>query len=145
MITRVIAFAELGAVSGPLESRVADCGAHGLLPRDATPEVLMHAIHAVMAGERWFSRRSVVRLLQMRARRTPVREVPFPGATHRELAVARLLAAGLDNHAIALRLGISPRTVSARLIRLEKRCGKRGRADLALHARRHLADAGGAE
>lgn len=137
--TRVLAFAGPGSLSGLLEARVAECGGHGLLPRDAPEALLLHAIHAVMAGERWFSRHSIARLLQVRARRVPVREEPFPGATERELAVARLLAAGLENQEIAARLGIAPRTVSARLGRLERRCGKRGRADLALHARRHLA------
>jgi DNA-binding CsgD family transcriptional regulator len=66
------------------------------------------------------------RLLEMTGAVTE--EAPHASLTRRERQVLALLAAGLRNRAIALRLGISPHTVASHLKRLYGKAGVSNRA-----------------
>jgi len=59
--------------------------------------------------------------------------------TRREWEIARLLALGLSNRAIAERLSISPATVHNHLNHIYDKLGLRGRVQLALWVARHQA------
>lgn len=61
-----------------------------------------------------------------------VRHVQAAPLTGRELEVARLAREGVSNRRIAARLDLSPRTVENHLASVYRKCGLRGRADLAL-------------
>jgi pimeloyl-ACP methyl ester carboxylesterase/DNA-binding CsgD family transcriptional regulator len=51
--------------------------------------------------------------------------------TERELEVARLIAAGLTNHAIATRMSIAPRTAESHAENIRRKLGVRSRAQIA--------------
>jgi pimeloyl-ACP methyl ester carboxylesterase/DNA-binding CsgD family transcriptional regulator len=57
--------------------------------------------------------------------------------TGRELEVARLIAGGLTNHAIASRLGIAPRTAESHAENIRRKLGVRSRAQIAAWVTAH--------
>lgn len=96
-----------------LAGDVGAAGARGVLLRDASPERLMAALAAVVAG-------LVVIDPALAPALTPARagsraDPPSADLTPRELDVLRLLAEGLSNRAIALHLDISEHTVKFHL------------------------------
>ena len=85
-------------------------GARGYLIKGADGDELVRAIRAVAAGDAIYGApvaHRVVGLLSRTAGPGPA----FPDLTDREREVLQLLAAGLRNHAIAARLGLSEKTV----------------------------------
>ena len=56
---------------------------------------------------------------------------PFPNLrlTDRQLQVVRLLAAGLTNKEVAVRLGLTPKTVMHHTVAIYQRLGVRGRSE----------------
>lgn len=88
-------------------------GTHGYILKDSAGEELRAAIRAVFAGGTFFSPAVVQRLAQTNT--APADDVPasLDGLTPRERDVLEGVARGLTNKAIAVELGISPRTVEA--------------------------------
>jgi len=87
-------------------------GARGYLVKGAGPDRVEHALRAVAAGDVVLDHdlaHALSDLAQTRARTAPNR--PFPELTVRELDILELIAQGLDNHAIARRLVLNPKTV----------------------------------
>ncbi len=84
-------------------------GAHGYAVKRAGGDDITAAIRAVARGDAIFSAAVASRLLSRLAQRTATS--PFPQLTEREHEVLALLARGLDNPAIARRLGVSGKTV----------------------------------
>ena len=87
-------------------------GARGYLLKGADQEEIRRAIVAVSRGEAIFGPAIAQRLVEYFS--APHPEVPadvFPGLTERERQVVGLLAAGDANPVIAVRLGISTKTV----------------------------------
>ena len=85
-------------------------GARGYLIKGADGAELVRAIQAVAAGDAIYGAQiahRIVGLLSGAGARGPA----FPDLTDRERDVLQLLAAGLRNHAIAARLGLSEKTV----------------------------------
>jgi DNA-binding NarL/FixJ family response regulator len=109
-----------------------DSGAVGYLLKDADPEELVAAIHAAAAGESPLTPRVAL---------TVVRELRTAGSTEaiseREREVLALVGAGVPNKQIALRLGISPKTVKSHLSHIFRRIGVADRFEAAMWARRH--------
>jgi non-specific serine/threonine protein kinase len=68
------------------------------------------------------------------ARTQPAAATPDNGLTHREEAVAVLVAEGLTNRQIATRLGIGERTVESHLEHLRRKLGLESRVQVALWA-----------
>jgi two-component system nitrate/nitrite response regulator NarL len=101
---------------------VQNAGARGLLRRDTTPEPLLAALGAVLAG-----------LLvldpalggSLATRAAP----PAADLTPREVEVLALLAEGLANRAIAQRLAISEHTVKFHLNAILGKLGAQSRTE----------------
>ena len=90
--------------------RILESGARGFLLKDARPEEILRAIHKVAAGETCFSadvaRQAIRHLASNRAE-----EFPGKPLSYREREVLIGIAEGLSNKQLALRLGISARTI----------------------------------
>lgn len=107
--------------------RALSAGASGYLVKDAPPSEILHAIGAVAGGAMVIGSAVVPRVRQMTSGGARRAAAPsgqaFPELRERERQVLGLLADGLDNRAIAERLGISVKTVanyvSAILTRLQ--------------------------
>ncbi|MFF5232885.1 response regulator [Dactylosporangium sp. NPDC000521] len=105
-------------------------GARGYLLKTASPDEVERAVHAVAGGDVLLGRgvaARAVELLRPAAQRTPV---AFPQLTEREREVLDLVAAGLDNTAVARRLALSTKTVRNHLSRVltKIRADDRGQA-----------------
>jgi DNA-binding NarL/FixJ family response regulator len=109
-----------------------DSGAVGYLLKDAEPDELLAGIRAAAAGESPLTPRVAL---------TVVRELRASGATEalsdREREVLALVGKGVANKQIALRLGISPKTVKSHLSHIFRRIGVSDRLQAAMWARRH--------
>lgn len=125
-----------------LEEYVLDAlaaGASGFLVKDAEPTELLRAIRVVAAGESLLSptvTRTVIRRL---VNRTGTGHRPQPGwenLTDREREVVGLVASGLSNDEIAVRLVVSAATVRTHISRALAKTGARDRAQLVVYAYR---------
>jgi DNA-binding NarL/FixJ family response regulator len=106
-----------------LAADVRAAGARGLLLREAPPARLLAAIRAVAGG--------LIALDPALANALPLTHATPPAAdlTSRELDVVRLLAEGLSNKAIALRLAISEHTVKFHLNAILSKLGAQSRTE----------------
>ena len=86
-------------------------GARGYLVKGADAERVEYALHSVAAGDIVLAPDLVPLLAQLARARAPSPPSPFPQLTVRELDILDLVARGLDNHAIARRLVLNPKTV----------------------------------
>jgi DNA-binding NarL/FixJ family response regulator len=101
------------AQSGTVLDLCAD-GAHGVVPRDVTPEELATAVRHAFDGERYVPPRLLAGAFETGGVMRPARRPRF-NLTSRETAVLAELAAGRSNHEIAERLGIGAETVKTHL------------------------------
>jgi DNA-binding NarL/FixJ family response regulator len=120
------AFADRERILGAL-----DAGALGYLLKDATPDELLGGIRAAARGEAPLAPKAASELLAARAGRRDA------GLSEREREVLELVAEGLPNKLIAIRLEISEKTVKAHLTRVFERIGVTDRTQAALWARRN--------
>jgi two-component system nitrate/nitrite response regulator NarL len=91
-------------------------GAHGYLLKDLRPEQLYELVRAVMRDETALSPAIAGRLLREfrehgATPRVAVAEAPGPTLTHREIQIMQLVAEGLSNKEIGVRLSITEGTV----------------------------------
>ena len=110
--------------------RALDAGAVGYLLKDAAPDELESAIRAAARGESPLDPKAAHALLA--ARRTPAAEEQL---SEREREVLAMVAQGLANKQIAIRLGISEKTVKAHLTQVFRALGVTDRTQAALWAR----------
>jgi DNA-binding NarL/FixJ family response regulator len=82
-------------------------------------------------ADAWGSRPLADAAAALRHRQGGATEEPWHPLTGRELEVATLLADGLTNAAIAERLGVSPRTVSAHVEHILAKLGVGRRVEVA--------------
>ncbi len=108
-----------------------DAGALGYMLKDASPDDLIDGIRAASRGEAPLDPKAARELLADRRQTRP------PELTGREREVLSLVAAGLPNKRIAMRLEISEKTVKAHLTRVYERIGVSDRTQAALWAREH--------
>lgn len=120
-------FAEGERVAAAIEA-----GAAGYALKDAEPDDLVRAIEAVARGEAPLDPRAARAYLDQ----TRV-ESPIASLTPREREVMQLLASGLSNKVIAIRLGISDATVKAHLTQIYRQIGVADRTQAALYVREH--------
>lgn len=109
-----------------------DAGAVGYLVKDADPAALIDGVRAAANGEAPLDARAARSLLDVRQAK------PSHSLTCRETEVLGLVAQGMSNKAIAVRLGISDKTVKAHLTRVFAQLGVSDRTQAALWAREHL-------
>jgi DNA-binding NarL/FixJ family response regulator len=124
-VIMVSAYDEDEYVRGALEA-----GAAGYLRKTAPGRELVQAVRAVATGASVLQSGLAARLL-ISSRQ------PAPGAadlTERELAVLRLLMAGLHNREVASRLGISTRTVDRHCDNIYAKLGVSSRTEAVVRA-----------
>ena len=111
-------------------------GASGFLVKDTEPVDLIHAVHAVAAGDSLLSPRATRRLIEeYAARAKPAHLSPvLDFLTDREREVMALVAAGLSNDDIAAELVISPSTAKTHVSRAMIKLNARDRAQLVVFA-----------
>jgi len=102
-------------------------GVAGYVLKDEIEEAVVRAIHTVMQGDTWFSRKVVDKLAQPATSEAP--PVEKPTLTEREVEVLRLLARGYSNARIAQELGISGPTVRFHLRNIYDKTGLQSRTE----------------
>jgi len=112
-------------------------GAEGVFCRSERKlDMLWKCIAAVHRGQVWANSEQLHLLLESLRRSAPIRAVS-PAGTNllaiRENDVANLVAAGLPNKEIALRLGITEHTVSNYLFNIYNKLGISSRVELVLY------------
>ncbi len=112
-------------------------GAKGVFCRtEKKLDLLWKCIAAVHQGQVWASSRQLHLLLNTLTKAKSIREASSPGMkllATRETHVANLVAEGLPNKEIAVRLGITEHTVSNYLFRIYNKLGISTRVELVLH------------
>jgi DNA-binding NarL/FixJ family response regulator len=108
-------------------------GAHGYALKGAGPEEILAAVRAVARGEAVFGAGVAAQLLGHFSRAAATS--PFPQLTDREHEVLALVARGLDNTAIARRLGVSGKTVRNHVSNVITKLHATDRAAVILRAR----------
>jgi NarL family two-component system response regulator YdfI len=101
-------------ISGSWIADALKMGAMGVLPRDATRDEIIGAIHSASLGLITLHTNAVSNLIPFISVPAPARQVldrVIPSLTGREIEVLRMLAEGLGNKAIARKLSISEHTV----------------------------------
>jgi DNA-binding NarL/FixJ family response regulator len=113
-----------------------EAGAAGYLLKDSGPEEIVRAVEAAVDGDTPLSPR-VAGLIVHRARgRAGELEASSADLSERELEVLRLLAEGLDNNEIALRLYLSPTTAKRHVSAIFSKLGVSNRVQAAIWAAR---------
>jgi DNA-binding NarL/FixJ family response regulator len=120
-------FSDHGRVTEALAS-----GAVGYLLNDSEPDELIAGIRAAAGGDSPLAPRVARRFVRERHG-----GAASPELTDREREVLELVAEGVTNGQIALRLGISPRTVKTHLTHVFRHIGVRDRLEAARWAQRH--------
>lgn len=108
-----------------------DAGAVGYLLKDAAPDAVIEGIRAAARGESPLAPKAARAVLTARTRREG------PVLSEREREVLQCVAQGMPNKLVALKLGISEKTVKAHLTRIFNQIGVTDRTQAALWARRH--------
>ena len=117
-------------------------GAHGVLAKDANPDVLYQAVRAVHEGQLWVTPDIVDSLLDGALTSSPPGRTPSTkrnghnkyGLNRRELELVGLVAAGQSNKEIAAVCSLRENTVKHYLRRIFDKCGVSSRLELALFA-----------
>jgi len=86
-------------------------GARGYLLKSALPHEIERGLRAVAAGDVLLAAEIAERAVALLSGARTTGPLVFPELTHREREVLDLVARGYDNHAIARRLVLSPKTV----------------------------------
>ncbi len=113
-------------------------GARGVVLKDSATQLLLKAIHTVMAGEYWVGREAVSNLVQylrnlVQSSADTARQKKF-GLTPRELEIISAVVAGFANKEIAEYFKISEDTVKHHLSNIFDKLGVSTRLELALFA-----------
>ena len=110
-------------------------GAVGFLLKDTPPEELLRAVRVAAAGEALLSPAITRRLVELFAvAPPPVSPLPGPDLTDRERDVLELVARGLSNAEVAVRLHVGAATVKTYVSRLLTKLGVPARVHLVIHA-----------
>lgn len=108
-------------------------GVNGYHLKDQPMGELRLAVERVLAGKRWVSSPLLDKLVQPQ----DIEAKEMPRLSPRQLDILRLLAAGLDNRALALRLGLSVKTVETHLTRLYRQLNVQSRLEAVHYAHEH--------
>jgi DNA-binding NarL/FixJ family response regulator len=117
------------------EEKALAAGAAGFVQKDASVTTILKAIRSVADGELWATRAGTSRVLRRRDSKGEDRL--FGALTSREREILALLGHGLRSRQIALRTGLSERTVSVHVANLTQKLGVRSRVEAALLARQY--------
>ncbi|MEV5507490.1 response regulator [Streptomyces orinoci] len=112
-------------------------GASGFLLKDASPAMLVEAVHAAAVGDSLISPAITVRLLRDMApvgAASDAARRPIEPLTEREADVVRCLARGATNAEIAAELFVSLSTVKTHLANVQLKLDARNRVEIAAWA-----------
>jgi two-component system, NarL family, nitrate/nitrite response regulator NarL len=113
--------------------RAVQCGARGVVLKEAATRQLIDGIHRVMEGKLLIGSEIADDLAQAVQQARAQRDRPY-GLTPREVEIVDAIAAGDSNREIASRLGISLQTVKHHLTSIFDKTGTSTRLELALFA-----------
>jgi DNA-binding NarL/FixJ family response regulator len=105
--------------------RALRAGARGYVSKNAAPEELLKAIHAVMAGQSYVEQELALELNAQSQDETYLRPL-----TNRDLEIMRLLAQGRSLTQIARTLGVAYKTVANTCSHIKEKLGLATTADL---------------
>ena len=106
-------------------------GALAYVPKDASAEELLRAIHAAARGHRYLAYPLSERAIEVYARAAEASALdPYETLTGREREILALTAEGHTNPEIGSHLGISPRTAETHRTNLLRKLGLRNQAEL---------------
>jgi two-component system nitrate/nitrite response regulator NarL len=108
--------------------RALGLGVCGIFLKHSSPELLVEAIHKVMAGETWIDHRCIQGLVK--AVESESRQARRNKLNERERGVLKGVFAGLSNKEIGMKLNISEASVKAALQQLFIKTGVRTRGQL---------------
>jgi DNA-binding NarL/FixJ family response regulator len=116
--------------------RVLRAGGRGYVMKDTPPQRLLEAIHTVLDGGVFASQGVTSRLLRGLSNGKGACKTGFPleHLTDREMEVFELIGRAKNNHEIASRLGISPRTLDAHRAHIREKLGLADSNELTRHA-----------
>jgi DNA-binding NarL/FixJ family response regulator len=109
-------------------------GASGFLLKDVTAQQLFDAVRVVAAGDAMLAPSITRRLIAQFATPRPAPRRTPAELTGRETDVLQLIAEGLSNQEIAVRLVITEETVKSHVSRLLAKLGLRDRTQAAIYA-----------
>jgi len=102
----------------------------GVVLKELAPRLLVQCLRKVYAGERWIERTSAARAFEKLLRREANLGDLARRLTPREIEIAKMVARGLRNRAIAEDLSVSEGTVKTHLHSVFEKLGVRSRAEL---------------
>ena len=110
-------------------------GIVGILPPSADAELLRKALKAILMGELWLDRPTLMKLMACMKQ-----SAPNVRLAHREKEIITHICQGYKNKEIAQKLHISEQTVKSHCNRIYKKLGVADRLQLALHSHNILPD-----
>ena len=120
----------LTAVDGDDVLEAIQIGVRGLVLKDTAPMLLVRCVREVHAGGMWLDRSAAARAVD----KLIVRESRFPECAHvltpRELEIARMIAKGMHNKAIAEKLSVTVGTAKLHLHHVYQKLNVDGRMGL---------------
>jgi DNA-binding NarL/FixJ family response regulator len=124
--------------------RTIRAGSSGYVMKSEPPEVLVRAIHTVLAGEIHLSPHMnhlvVSHAFDRRKLRTRAPEPTAARLTDREITVLELLGSGMGTRQIAETLHLSIKTIDAHRANLKRKLGLRDAVELVVYASRWVLD-----
>jgi len=136
--TKVLAFSD--CISESINLLAFHSGASGIISKHHSSQVLLSAIHAIHAGETWFSR-DAAEPEQQQARSDPQAEIrcndniwAHPKFSNCERRIAFLATQGLSAKEISIRLDITEKTVRNQLSAIYRKTGVKKQIELCLIA-----------
>jgi two-component system nitrate/nitrite response regulator NarL len=127
-------------LSDELTMRIMESGAAGIFLKHNSPEMLISAIHRIIAGETWFDQSIAQSIVDASKTRVQIAELSRP-LTERQREVLYGILDGLANKEIAWKLKTSESSVKAVIQELFRKAGVRTRSQLVRIAfERHSSD-----
>jgi DNA-binding NarL/FixJ family response regulator len=105
-------------------------GADGVVLKDMATHLLVQCVRSVQSGGKWLEKTVAERVFAELLKRVDVAGAPPGSLTTRELAVARLVAEGMHNKAVARRLSITEGTAKLHLHHVYEKLELHSRAEL---------------
>jgi DNA-binding NarL/FixJ family response regulator len=121
-----------------IEKEAIHSGLRGIFYQNDPPAILFKGVKAILAGELWYSRDSLIRCLV--DQRSAVQPPPQNGVvlTHREKEILLMIASGLTNDEIAQNLNLSAHTIKTHAYNIYRKINVPNRIQASLWAARYL-------
>lgn len=110
-------------------------GARGVVLKEMAPQFLIQCVRKVHAGGEWLENRAITRMMERIRRDKANTQHGAAALTQRESELARLVARGLSNQAIAEALSVTRGTIKVHLHNIYEKLNLDGRLSLLIYAR----------